>query len=150
MQPELFIKLPFDTSSNHLLSTLDWERLSLWGKKQKVLMMYKWCIMMYKSMNDRLFSQRHSAYNLRNSGGRLTLSLAIVWLRASWTKTTLLIWPHSLKIIVSHYPPDKWSLFNGKVLGKPDLHYPVDSDSSGLSCSNGGLHNPQNKSLSMG
>ena len=29
VQLELFIKSPFDTSSNHLLSTLDWERLSL-------------------------------------------------------------------------------------------------------------------------
>ena len=34
-------KLPFDTSSNHLFSTLDSERLSLRRKKQKVLMMYK-------------------------------------------------------------------------------------------------------------
>ena len=37
--------------------------------------------MMYKTMNDlapeylqSLFSQRHSAYNLKNSEGRLTLS----------------------------------------------------------------------------
>ena len=34
-------KSPFDTSSNHLLSTLDWERLFLRRKKQKVLMMFK-------------------------------------------------------------------------------------------------------------
>ena len=34
-------KPPFDTSSKHLLSTLDWERVSLRRKKQKVLMMYK-------------------------------------------------------------------------------------------------------------
>ena len=67
-------KSPFDTSSNYLLSTFDWERLSLRRKKQKVLMMYK-------TMNDlppeylqSLFSQRHSAYNWRNSEGRLTLS----------------------------------------------------------------------------
>ena len=32
-------KSPFDTSSNHLLSTLDWERLSLRRKKKKALMM---------------------------------------------------------------------------------------------------------------
>ena len=56
-------KSPFDTSSKHLLSTLDWERLSLRRKKQKALMMYK-------TMNDpvseyirSLFSQRHPAYN---------------------------------------------------------------------------------------
>ena len=57
-------KSSFDTSANHLLSTLDWESLSLRRKKQKALMMYK-------NMNDLapeylqiLFSQRHSAYNL--------------------------------------------------------------------------------------
>ena len=57
-------KSSFDTSSNHLLSTFDWESLSLRRKKQKALMMYK-------NMNDLapeylqiLFSQRHSAYNL--------------------------------------------------------------------------------------
>ena len=67
-------KSPFDTSSNHLLSTLDWERLSLRRKKQKALMMYK-------TMNDLApeylqshFSQSHAAYNLRNCDGRLTLS----------------------------------------------------------------------------
>ena len=67
-------KSPFDASSNHLLSTLSWDRLSLRRKKQKALMMYK-------TMNDlaleylqSLFSQRHSAYNLKNSKGRLTLS----------------------------------------------------------------------------
>ena len=38
-------KSPSDTSSNHLLSTLDWERVSLQQKKQKGLMMYK-------TMND--------------------------------------------------------------------------------------------------
>lgn len=55
-------KSPFDASSNHLLSTLGWERLSLRRKKQKA-------VMMYKTMNDlapeylqSLFSQRHSAW----------------------------------------------------------------------------------------
>ena len=58
---------------SNFFSTLDWERPSLRRKKQKVLMMYK-------TMNDlapeylSLFSQRHSACNLKNSEGRLTLS----------------------------------------------------------------------------
>ena len=68
-------KSPFDTSSNHLLSTLSWERLSLRRKKQKALMMYK--TFMYDLAPEylqSLFSQRHSAYNLRDSEGRLTLS----------------------------------------------------------------------------
>ena len=34
-------KLPFDTSSNLLLDTLKWEKLSLRRKKQKALIMYK-------------------------------------------------------------------------------------------------------------
>ena len=37
----IITKSPFDTSSDHLLSTLDWERLFLWRKKQKALMMFK-------------------------------------------------------------------------------------------------------------
>ena len=67
-------KSPFDTSSNHLLSTLDWERLSLWRKKQKALMMYKTMNDLAQEYLRSLFSQHHSVYNLRNSGGRLTLS----------------------------------------------------------------------------
>ena len=38
---EVITKLPFDTNSNHLLTTLNWERLSIRGKKRKALMMYK-------------------------------------------------------------------------------------------------------------
>ena len=67
-------KSPFDASSNHLLSTLSWERLSLRRKKQKALMMYKTMNDLAPEYLQSLFSQRHSAYNLRNSEGRLTLS----------------------------------------------------------------------------
>ena len=67
-------KSPFDASSNHLLSTLSWERLSLRCKKQKALMMYKTMNGLAPDYLQSLFSQRHSAYNLRNSEGRLTLS----------------------------------------------------------------------------
>ena len=37
----IITKSPFDTSSDHLLFTLDWERLFLRQKKQKALMMFK-------------------------------------------------------------------------------------------------------------
>ena len=37
----IITKSPFDTSSDHLLSNLDWERLFLRRKKQKALMMFK-------------------------------------------------------------------------------------------------------------
>ena len=67
-------KSPFDASSNHLLSTLSWERLSLRRKKQKALMMYKIMNDLAPEYLQSLSSQRHSAYNLRNSEGRLTLS----------------------------------------------------------------------------
>ena len=49
-------KSPFDTSSNHLLSTLDWERLSLWRKKQKALMMYKTMIDLAPEYLQSIFS----------------------------------------------------------------------------------------------
>ena len=55
-------KSPFDTSSNHLLSTLDWERLSLRRKKQKALMMYKTTNDLALEYLQSLFSQRHSVY----------------------------------------------------------------------------------------
>ena len=58
----------------NFLSTLDWERLSHRRKKQKALMMYKTMNDLAPEYLQSLFSQRHSAYNLRNSEGRLTLS----------------------------------------------------------------------------
>ena len=94
-------KSPFDASSNHLLSTLSWERLSLRRKKQKALMMHK-------AMNDlapeylqSLFSQRHSIYNLRNCEGRLILSkLSTNYLKRSFSHSGAMLWnnlPKSLK-----------------------------------------------------
>ena len=76
-EARVITKSPFiiiNTSSNHLLSPLDWERLSLRRKKQKALMMYKTMNDLVPEYLQSLFSQRHSAYNLRNSEGRLTLS----------------------------------------------------------------------------
>ena len=66
--------------------------------------------MMYKAMNDlapeyiqSLFSQRHSAYNFRNSEGRLTLSKPSTnYLKRSFSHahTAAMLWnnlPKSLK-----------------------------------------------------
>ena len=63
-------KSPFDTSSNHLLSILDWERLFLRRKKQKALMMFKTMNGLAPDYLQSLFSQRHSVYNLRDSEGK--------------------------------------------------------------------------------
>ena len=96
--------------SNHVLSTFDWERLSLRRKKQKFLMMYK-------TMNDlppeylqSLFSHRHSAYNLRNAAGRLTLSKPSTnYLKRSFSYSGVMLWnnlPKSLKnaaSVVEHF-----------------------------------------------
>ena len=101
----VIIKSPFDTSSNHPLSTLDWERLSLRRKKQKALMMDK-------TMNDlpleylqSLFPQRDSAYNLTNSEERLTLSKpGTNYLKRSFSYSGAMLWnnlPKSLKNAVS-------------------------------------------------
>ena len=66
-------KLPFDTSSNLLLDTLKWEKLSLRRKKQKALIMYKTIHDLVPEYLQRLFSQRDAEYNLRNVEGKLTL-----------------------------------------------------------------------------
>ena len=64
--------------------------------------------MMYKTMNDlapeylrSLFSQRHSAYSLRNSEGRLTLSKPSTnYLKRSFCYSGAMLWknlPKNLK-----------------------------------------------------
>ena len=94
-------KSPFDTSSNHLLSTLSWERLSLRRKKQKALMMYKTMNDLAPEYLQSLFSQRHSVYNLRNSEGRLTLSKPSTnYLKRSFSYSRAMLWnnlPKSFK-----------------------------------------------------
>ena len=66
-------KLPLDTNSNHLLTTLNWKRLSIRQKKQKALMMYKTMNEHAPDYLQRLFTQYYSNYNLRNSEGKLAL-----------------------------------------------------------------------------
>ena len=94
-------KLPFDTNSNHLLYTLDWGRLSLRRKKQKALMMYKTINDLGPKYLQSLFSQRHSAYNLRNSEGRLSLSKPNTnYLKRTFSYSGSMLWnnfPKSLK-----------------------------------------------------
>ena len=69
----IITELPFDTNSDHLLSTLNWERLSIRRKKQKALLMYKTMNGLSPEYLQRLFAQSHSNYNLRNSEGKLAL-----------------------------------------------------------------------------
>ena len=86
-------KSSFDASSNHLLSTLSWERLSLRRKKQKALMMCKTVNDLAPEYLQSLFSQRHSAYNLRNSEGRLTLSKPSTnYLKPSFSYSGAMLW----------------------------------------------------------
>ena len=97
-------KSPFDASSNHLLSTLSWERLSLRRKKQKALMMYKTMNDLAPEYLQSLFPQRYSAY-LRNSEGRLTLfKPSTNYLKRSFSYSGAMSWnnlPKSLKIAAS-------------------------------------------------
>ena len=94
-------KLPFDTNSNHFLTTLNWERLSFRRKKRKALTMYK-------SMNghapdylQRLFTQYYSNYNLRNSEGKLSSRKKKTnYLKRSFSYSGATLWinlPSSLK-----------------------------------------------------
>ena len=64
-------KLLFATNSNHLLTTLNWERLAIRRKKRKALMMYKTMNGHAPDYLQRLFTQYYSNYNLRNSEGKL-------------------------------------------------------------------------------
>ena len=92
---------PFDASSNHLLSTLSWERLSLRRKKQKALMMYKTMNDLAPEYLQSLFSQRHSSYSLRNSEVRLTLfKPSTNYLKRSFSYSGAMLWnnlPKNLK-----------------------------------------------------
>ena len=98
-------KTPFDTSSNHLLSTLDWERLFLRRKKQKALMMFKTMNGLAPEYLQSLFSQRHSVYNLRDSEGKLTLPKPNTnYLKRSFSYSGAMLWnnfPKCLKNAVS-------------------------------------------------
>ena len=75
--------------------------------------------MMYKTMNDfapeylqSLFSQYHSAYNLRNFEGRLTLSKPSTnYLKRSFSYSGAMLWnnlPKNLKnaASVEHFKPN--------------------------------------------
>ena len=98
-------KLPFDTSSNHLLSTLNWERLFLRRKKQKALTMFKTVNGFAPHYLQSLFSQHHSVYNLRDSEGKLTLPKpSSNYLKRSFSYSGAMLWnnlPKCLKNAVS-------------------------------------------------
>ena len=51
------VKLPFDTNSNHVLTALNCERLSIRRKKRKALMMYKTVNGHAPDYRQRLFTQ---------------------------------------------------------------------------------------------
>ena len=101
----IITKSPFDTSSDHLLSTLDWERLFLRRKKQKALMMFKSMNGLPPEYLQSLFSQRRSVYNLRDSEGKLTLPKPSTnYLKRSFSYSGAMLWnnmPKSLKTAVS-------------------------------------------------
>ena len=101
----IITKSPFDTSSDHLLSTLDWERLFLRQNKQKALMMIKSVNGLAPEYLQSLFSQRRSVYNLRDSEGKLTLAKPSTnYLKRSFSYSGAMLWnnmPKSLKNAVS-------------------------------------------------
>ena len=98
-------KLPFDTSSNYLLSTPNWEGLFLRRKKQKGLTMFKTVNGLAPHHLQSLFSQHHSVYNLRDSEGKLTLPKPSTnYLKRSFSYSGAMLWnnfPKCLKNAVS-------------------------------------------------
>ena len=101
----IITKSPFDTGSDHLLSTFDWERLFLRRKKQKALMMIKSVDGLAPEYLQSLFSQRRSVYNLRDSEGKLTLAKPSTnYLKRSFSYSRAMLcnnMPKSLKNAVS-------------------------------------------------
>ena len=98
----VFTKLPFDTSSNYLLSTLDWERLFLRRKKRKALTMFKTMNGLAPDYLQRLFSQRHSVYNLRDSEGKLTLPKPNTnYLKRSFSYSGVMLWNNLPKCLTN-------------------------------------------------
>ena len=101
----IITKSRFDTSSDHLLSTLDWVRLFLRRKKQKALMMFKSMNGLAPEYLQSLFSQRRSVYNLRDSEGKLTLPKPSTnYLKRSFSYSGAMLWnnmPKSLKTAIS-------------------------------------------------
>ena len=101
----IITKFSFDTNSDHLLSTLNWERLSIRRKKQKTLMMYKTMNGLTPKYLQRLFAQSYSNYNLRNSEGKLALPKPTTnYLKRSFSYSGATSWnnlPDSLKNVGS-------------------------------------------------
>ena len=97
----IITKSSFDTSSDHLLSTLDWERLFLRRKKQKALMMFKSVNRLAPEYLQSLFSQHRSVYNLTDSEGKRTLPKPSTnYLKRSFSYSGAMLWnnmPKSLK-----------------------------------------------------
>ena len=95
----IITKLPFDTSSDHLLSALDWERLFLRRKKQKALMMLKSMNGLAQEYLQSLYSQRRSVYNLRDSEGKLTLPKPSTnYLKRSFSYSGAMLWNNAQKL----------------------------------------------------
>ena len=96
----IITKLPFDTNSDHLISTLNWERLLIRRKKQKALMNG-----LSPDYLQRLFAQSYSNYNLRNSEGKLALPKPRTnYLKRSFSFSGATLWnnlPNSLKNVGS-------------------------------------------------
>ena len=101
----IITKLPFYTNSDHLLSSLNWERLSIRRKKQKAVMMYKTMNGLTPEYLQRLFAQSCSNYNLRNSEGKLALPKPRTnYLKRSFSYSGAALWnnlPDSLKNVGS-------------------------------------------------
>ena len=101
----IITKSRFDTSLDHLLSTLDWERLFLRQKKQKALMMFKSVNGLAPEYLQSLFSQCRSVCNFRDSQGKLTLPKpSNNYLKLSFSDSGAMLWnnmPKSLKNALS-------------------------------------------------
>ena len=116
-------KSHFDASSNHLLSTLSWERPSLRRKKRKALIMYKTMNDLAPEYLQSLFSLRQTAYNLRNSEGRLTLSKPSTnYLKRSFSYSGAMLWNNLPKNVKNAASVEHFKRNIKKVADTSDSH----------------------------
>ena len=116
-------KSPFDTSSNHLLSTLDWERLFLRRKEQKASMMFKTVNGLAPDYLQSLFSQCHSVYNLRVSEGKLTLPKPNTnYLKRSFSYSGNMLWNNLPKCLKNAASVNNFKQIIEKIADISDSH----------------------------
>ena len=98
VQPELLLNHPLMRTQTTFSPPSAGRGYLFDEREQKAFMMYKTIHDLAPKYLQSLFSQRHSAYNLRNSEGRLTLSKPNTnYLKRSFSYSEAMLWNNLAK-----------------------------------------------------